>query len=402
MAIKNILSRSLFSLSYLLLPYCSNIESHVDIQQMQRKYWWDAYLIESVNLTQFADNTKHEVDRTFQNWTDRVECEPAKVEPVCVEPPCVVSECEQPVCCIEYSVWGSYLYWKPRQDYMDVALSAIEGNINIQPSGISWRKGNLVNMPSPAVSAGKVGIATTFVDCRFDVSAELTLLRAKNHIAACRPSKGFLFARWLEPNIVIDNRATFITARWKLTFANLNLELGKWVDLTSCFTIRPKIGLAFAWINQKYEGGMLLREPFVPDVIDINLAVKNKGHSFGVGPRMGVDGSWNLCSTSFDLVGSIAGDLLVTKYHLKLDQSAQNQSTVFVHSSDTLSFMQPELEMYIGLRYQQCSYSLEVGYDQQIWFYQNMIRWYNDTIYLAVPRGNLTFNGLRATLRLSF
>ncbi len=301
-----------------------------------------------------------------------------------------------------FRVWGSYLYWQPRQDYMDVMLVASPGSYNTV-SGISWSQGSLIQMPAHMASGSKAGLAVSGAFC--EVQSEYTRLHTQNHISKTAPANGNLFGRWIQPNIVSDNKASYINTTWRLSFDNLNIEMGKPLKASSRLVLKPTLGVAFAWISQHVNSEMFLSDSEISELPNVDLSIKNQSHSLGIGPRLGIDGTWTLWSSprsSFDLIGHIAGDLLVTRYHLELNQQSSNEDTLFIHSKNTITVMQPEVEIYFALSYIYRALRLELGYDAQVWFYQNMIRWYNDTTYISVPRGNLSFAGPRATLGLNF
>lgn len=312
------------------------------------------------------------------------------------------TETTKPASNVGVHVWGSYLYWQPRQESMDVVLVASPGSYNTV-SGISWSQGDLIEMPAHMASGLKAGLSVSNPFC--ETGAEYTRLHTQNRISKTAPANGALFARWIQPNLVSDNKATFVGTTWELKFDNLNLEMNKPLQANERLVLRPTLGVAFAWITQHVNSTMFLSDPEIADLADVTLSIKNQSHSLGVGPRIGVDGTWTLWSSprsSFDLIGHIAGDLLVTRYHLELNQQSSNEGSIFIHSKNTITVMQPEVEIYFALSYKYRALHLEAGYDAQVWFYQNMIRWYNDTTFITVPRGNLSFAGPRATLGLNF
>ncbi len=83
-----------------------------------------------------------------------------------------------------------------------------------------------------------------------------------------------------------------------------------------------------------------------------------------------------------------------------------HDDTVFLTSSSNVNTVRQELELYIGLSYEflDCYYyfSLEAGYEFQVWWNQNMIRWFNDITYVATPQGNLYLQGLIITFKVGF
>ncbi len=305
-----------------------------------------------------------------------------------------------PVCLQDFLFWASFLYWDATQCCMDIALTS-PFTIRNDVCGNSWTDGKMVNMDTsfqPGFAVGASYILPCYDD--WDISAEYIHLHSKNTKSAFESADGFLYARWIQPNLISNNASSFIHDCWDLDFNVLNVELGRRCYMGCRFIIRPYIGLAAAWINQKLKGEMDLLFP-----TPFTLHVSDRSSSWGLGPRLGINGNWYL-TYCFSIAGRVAGDILFTHYHLKLNQHATNNSTIFAHTSNTLNTLRQELELYLGVSYEflDCSYyfSLEAGYDFQVWWNQNMIRWFNDTSFICAPQGNLYLQGLRVTFKMSF
>jgi hypothetical protein len=299
-----------------------------------------------------------------------------------------------------FSIWVSFLYWDASQSNMDIALKS-PYTIRNDACGNSFTKGKGLDMHTSYQPGFSVGLSHTFI-CfdDWDISAEYTHLHSQNSRSAVEPTDGFLYARWIQPNLISNNAVSCLHDCWELDFNILNVELGRRCYMGRRFIVRPYIGLAAAFIDQKFKGEMdiLFPTPFTLHVVD-------KSDSWALGPRIGVDGNWYL-TRCFSIAGNIAGDILFTHYHINLNQYAIDNSTIFLDSSDKVNTLRQELELYLGLRYEflDCCYyfSLEAGYDFQIWWNQNMIRWFNDNSFICAPQGNLYLQGLRITFKVAF
>ena len=85
-------------------------------------------------------------------------------------------------------------------------------------------------------------------------------------------------------------------------------------------------------------------------------------------------------------------------------------STITAHkSSNNFNTFRPEMDLYfrllLGVSILQdngMGFALEGGYDAQVWWNQNMMRWYNDSSWVAHPTGNLYLQGFTLTAKLDF
>lgn len=299
-----------------------------------------------------------------------------------------------------FSLWGSFLYWQPKQDFMDVAFKSPSAISNIV-CGTSWDDGKLVEMPShftPGFSVGGVYALPCHDD--WDITVEYTRFHTGNSVDVEASDDGFLYARWIQPNLVSNNNALHLRDKWQLNLDLLTVGIGRRFYVGCQLTAKPYLGLAVAWLDQKLKGKMLLTTP-----TEFHLRVNDQSDSWGIGPRMGIEGNWYL-TPRWSIVGNIAFDIFYTRYHLKLHEESTDFPEIFMSSSNHFNTLRPELDMYLGLSYdhvRRCSgFHLEVGYDFQIWWNQNMIRWFDDVTFVSTPQGNLYFQGLRVTFGVDF
>lgn len=297
------------------------------------------------------------------------------------------------------ALWGSFIYWQPEQNFMDIALKS-KFALNNDALGISWTDGKIIDMHSSFQPGFILGAGYGFPHSHLELFATYTRLHTHNEASVSRSAEGFLFARWIQPNLLSHNSATHLSTDWWLHMDLINLEVGRHCKFGKHFVLKPHAGVATAWIDQKFTAHMEMDTP------PIHLRVKDTSSSWGIGPRMGVEGRFLF--PPFTLVGNLATEILFTHYHLKLKEKAINAPSVFLFSSNTFNEIRPEFEMYVGVNYAthllrpHTYLSAEVGYDFQFWWNQNMIRWYNDSTFIAAPQGNLYFQGLRLTLKLDF
>lgn len=110
----------------------------------------------------------------------------------------------------------------------------------------------------------------------------------------------------------------------------------------------------------------------------------------------------------FYMVGKIGADMLYERFELKMWQRGTNSPSITAHSSNSINTFRPEMDLYFGFAWEayfaedEVGFSLEGGYDAQVWWNQNMMRWYNDASWVAHPTGNLYLQGFTITAKMDF
>ena len=300
------------------------------------------------------------------------------------------------------SLWGSFLYWRPSQGFMDIAMKTTGSGEFIainNAGGTSWKHAKRIEL-NPYYQPGfQIGFALAPTK-NWEVFAEYTKFNFDAARSISSPSNGFLFGRWIQPGVVLNNNSTYIKAKWIVSMDILNVEAGRNCYLGRRVNLKPHFGLATAWIDQEFKGRYLLNVP-------VNeLKMRHESDSWGIGPRAGVDVDWRLFR-GFGMMGTVAVDLLYTHYDLHLRARSPNNSALFAAISSELDLLRAELEFYLGFNTRfrvagKTYLNLDLGYNFQIWWNQNMMRWNNDAGWTSSPEGNLYLDGLRLALKLDF
>lgn len=296
-----------------------------------------------------------------------------------------------------FSIWGSLIYWQARQTYMDVALvSYCPAEINDR-CGMSWKGAKRIFIEPDYEPGFKVG--AEFTHKEWGTFLDYTSYEIKSSLSRNAHENGFLFARWIQPGVVTDNAVTHLDTCWKLRMNVFNAGMGKKYPWGKHLMLKPHFGASVAGIDQSFKGRFSLIESSL-------LKVVNKSNSWGVGPRAGVEWDWRWVRR-FGVIGNVAAGILYTWYDLDLDQWSPKDSTVFVHTSDDMEALRVEFEIYAALKYRfliskRVQMYCDAGYDFQVWWNQNMIRWNNDTTFVSSPEGNLYLQGFRFSLGMDF
>jgi hypothetical protein len=299
------------------------------------------------------------------------------------------------------SFWGSLLYWRPRQSFMDIALRSKHCCHYLCPNtagGASWKHAKRIEIEPDYELGYKIGFELAPIN--WGLFADYTSFEFDKTHSVSSFEKGFLFGRWIQPGVVINNSATHIKANWWMRMNVLNFEAERKCYFGRRLMLKPHFGIATAWIDQRLKARFLLNMP------ENELKMRHESDSWGIGPRVGGDLDLRLFR-GFGIVGTAAADLLYTHYDLDLKARSPNNRTLFSGISSDLDVLRAELELYLGINThfrvaRRTFLNLELGYDFQIWWNQNMMRWNNDAGWTSSPEGNLYLEGLRFTLKLDF
>jgi hypothetical protein len=284
---------------------------------------------------------------------------------------------------------------------MDIALKSDQCCEFVCPNsagGASWKQAKRIEINPDYQPGFKVGFEMALANWGW--FADFTYFDFADMRSVSSSEEGFLFSRWILPGVVLNNSSSHIKAKWSLRMEVLNVEAERKFYVGRRLMLKPHFGIAAAWIDQRFKGRFLLNIP-------VNeLKMRHESDSWGIGPRVGVDMDWRIFR-GFGLVGTAATDLLYTHYDLDLKASSPNNPTLFSGISSDLDTLRAELELYLGINTcfkvsRKTILNLQLGYDFQIWWNQNMMRWNNDTGWTASPEGNLYLDGLRLTLKLDF
>lgn len=191
-----------------------------------------------------------------------------------------------------------------------------------------------------------------------------------------------------------------ISAKWKLNFNQIDLELGRKYWLSRCFTLRPFLGLRGAWIKTNFTVTSSRDETFsrvnsgqvVTSMTNFSTLCKDRfiNHNWGVGLLGGIQPNWHF-TQRFILFGNVDMALLwgngeakkkenYTQHSFSTPPLAFETTTTEVNilledsSKSNFSLLQPVLDLGIGFRWEEtwcCNRfrtELDLGWEHHIWF----------------------------------
>ncbi len=316
---------------------------------------------------------------------------------------------------IQYWVDGSFTYWYSKEDGLNVAESA-----QVDDSGTTiFASSPKVFQQNFGYRPGfKVGIGLSFAE-DWKVHGEYTYYRAKNHTSQGAPAGSAGVGVWSTDNWYLQETffsnqsltGTSLSSTWKISMDMVDFLLSPMLKKEPGFSYAGFIGLRTVWIRQKMNlklnvaaasfGGSSFLGPQP-------VASENQSHAWGIGPRLGMDGRYNL-PLGLSIDGSFGATLFFSRF-TNVRHSEGAAATYYAAPASLqmdYNSVRPELDLGFGLGWQMdigtCQH-IEVlaSYDFSYFWGQNMMRSLVDQYAAGVSSGNLDlyFQGL--TLKLSY
>jgi len=192
-----------------------------------------------------------------------------------------------------------------------------------------------------------------------------------------------------------------VNSSWQLQFNAWDLELGRNYFVGKSLALQPVVGLKGALIRQH------LNVHYTTTNTSFTFAdiyVRCKSRYWGVGPKVGVFGSWDL-GYGFSINGDVHGALLYGEFTTRFSQNGiQTDGDLFnLRLTDNSYRLRPMAYLNLGLEWGRCFwewmfFSFHVGWECQYWWDQMEFTSFKD----ITPEGALALTGLNAGFRFDF
>jgi len=305
---------------------------------------------------------------------------------------------------------ASFIYWQPSGENLELGIAdhntGSDDDSHLSP--VTPLVGNVVNMHFGFKPGFQVGVGINFGCDDWDGYAEYTYLRGTDTVSSSGFTPGQIHSFWISPAILLDESATNFSngsAKWRTAFDFVDATAGRWYYSGKRLTFHPFFGFRAAFIRQRYSTA------FISDG-DLTTTF-DKTHSWGIGPRTGVDGNW-MVGCGFRFFGNAAADILYTRYNIKSQQTGVDIDvgvTEIDVSQHNLGYLRPHVDLETGIgweTYLDCNkwhLDFSAGYGFQVFFDQIMFRKWLDDIDIAksiAPMGSLFIQGLTVKARVDF
>jgi len=180
--------------------------------------------------------------------------------------------------------------------------------------------------------------------------------------------------------------ASDIETNWRLKLNLVDVELGREFWASKYLTLRPHVGLRFAYLDQDFEinhrgGSWLANNGFSPPQLAYNNQVDLSNKFKGIGLRAGLNTVWNF-GCGWALYGDLAASIVYGRFSVDHDEfnrpaeSPFEKSTV-LQTKETFRASRAILDLGLGLQWAtlfcDCKYGFtaKLGWEQHLFFHQN-------------------------------
>ncbi len=294
-------------------------------------------------------------------------------------------------CCDESApyVMGSFLYWRGQFTPIPVTSSQVpeEGNRNF----------GMDLFPNFEFNPGfKIGLGYNFSYDAWDLLLDWTWFRGHSH-------KSFSSSEPIFMQGTNGLLASQVEYKGHVLYNSIDLELGRVFFVGKRLSLRPFTGGKTFWFKHSEVTDFNdVIEPDSPGDVITDVFTSLSGHTWAIGPRVGINSRWILGKSNFALLTNMAGSLIWQKFH-------ESQSFDFIdngkdHGGDGSireGTINPVAEIFFGVDWGTCfsksTYlNFSAGYEVQ--YFANQY----PTNSLLLPGPSYTMMGLTASFRLDF
>ena|SRR3990167_4809322 len=282
---------------------------------------------------------------------------------------------------------GDWLYWKANETGLGYALNQ-EG---FDPNHIELMGfGDVVNPHFYWESGFRLGLGYNFPRDQWTLQLLWTWYEGKagGSITTTKEEGAIIYPSLLHPNFFNDQNI-FSTNQAK---SNLLIHLNV-LDLDLCrefktgkhLSLKPRVGIRSAWINQNYDisyQDLTYYDPTSKEILPaLNLYTTNMTNNFwGLGPFSGLDTNWNL-GKGFSLFGDFSIALLYGSFDISQSENfvATGGEGLILSEKNNFHAGRAVTDLQLGIRWQSSfakdrfRFLVQGGWDHHMFFSQNQM-----------------------------
>jgi hypothetical protein len=294
--------------------------------------------------------------------------------------------------CADPFITADFIWWRAQEDNLDYAF-----NGTVDPTSPSNADHGKIHHPHFQYEPGfKVGAGLKFKHDGWDLFAQYTWFNveeseSKNSVRTDADGDSNV-----QTNIAIPELQGFSTyyveeakAKWSLNFNVLDLELGRNFWVSKNLTLRPFIGMKFDWMTQDFDvtyDDLSDADGALIEGDDYKLDFDQK--QWAVGLRAGLNSAYYMW-TEWCIFGELAASGMLNDFDSsrkdKFSSVESDLNYVQNHVARDSHSVSAVLEWSLGLRYEHMFhnddflFSLQAGWEQQIWFNQNQFVFFQNS-----------------------
>lgn len=340
-------------------------------------------------------------------------------------------KCIGPICECRSSGFISnveFLYFQPKEDGFEYATLNDGPNLSKGTSKVNIN-GKMCNFHFPFKPGFKVGLGFYVPRISWDVFFNWMEVNSKcsnsNHLDV-NSTNGIIPLFW-NPKAFNNNLSyiRFSSSKAKLDFSinTLDWEVGDCFFTSPYISLRLHGGLKGAVIQQHFyayykDGNNILSQN--GDTINLLTgSSKIRSDSKGLGPRMGLDSSWNIYCSDFNIIASGSFAFLLTRFDIRYhEHDTANDLTTSQYLADDFKIhdyvwlLRPVAQLKLGLNWGKCLgrcceyyLGMNAAYEMQYFWEQNLSRRLVDEVDFGLTypnKGDLFLHGLVLSAHFEF
>ncbi|MBM3198299.1 MAG: hypothetical protein FJZ58_03480 [Chlamydiae bacterium] len=295
---------------------------------------------------------------------------------------------------------ADFIWWKTTIDNLEYAVAGVHnGSLSVGTTK-SVSQGNFTAAGSSFEPGFKVALGLIMNHDGWDVNAEYTWLNpaTQTNSVVLHSREGLISSFGLATRsgslglLDLQDASSSFTHHFNV----LDTDLGRNFFISKYISLRPQIGLKFAWTEEK----STLDYDALGSLSPVFFDFQQKQNLFGMGVRAGVGSLWHFCKN-----WGIYGDLFFSGLWgwLSTNEKQVQGEITTCNNKTNLQKMIPVVEYGLGLNYttwfyeDTCQFSMQAGWEQQVWMdYNNLL----DISY--VVGGNMNIQGLTVKMGFAF
>ncbi len=360
--------------------------------------------------------------------SNKTDIQELKQRMICLEEKktcCTQTRCERCSCDPDYDAAFNFsaeaLYWKVSESGLTYAIKSgfdassnfvkLQGARSKHPE-FQWHWGFRVGA-GYSTCYDLWDINASWTRLHFTTHRTTTLGPPRDAFVAGLPS---IFPEWI-PNIFLfagPRSCNSAEARWQVHLDSFDLQVARQFYVTNYLTLKPHLGMRFAWIRQRYDLDFVeLIIPMISNEAQRTFDIDMKNNFWGIGIVAGLDTGWELGS-GFSIYGNAAISILDGHFADSTDYTATSLdglgATLILGDFDDDSDQNMAVaiaDLAIGLRWDtmfSCDrfhFAIWAGYEQHVFFEQNQFMNFQASLPFTGPLplsetngGNLNMTGV--------
>jgi hypothetical protein len=282
-----------------------------------------------------------------------------------------------------------FLWWRSENHGFSVALDE-KSYGNYDGSGDGKNRGHIVRIPPDWKPGFRLGIGWNSDYDRWDLGADWTyytnhasVTKVRNDLTVGEPGYDGYYPMWPVANTNFQNLFApyqVLEAGWHLWQNVFNLDLGRAYSITRHISFKPHWGASGAILKQKFHD--LFSVPLNPRGT-IETVSQSEFHGknqwWGIGPRVGVEGSWHL-GAGLSILANTSAALYYgqskVRFHSKQIYAPSGSTSVNRKFNDAFYQLVPNLQLFLGLGWGTCLncdevfLGIDAGWETNYWWNQ--------------------------------